>query len=102
MNMQNLLKQAQKMQANIAKAEQALAEREYETKVGGGALRVKINGAYDVKEVEIDATVLNADNKEMVEDMISMAIQDVIKQASTEREQVMSSLTGGVKMPGAF
>ncbi|MGL5978536.1 MAG: YbaB/EbfC family nucleoid-associated protein [Erysipelotrichaceae bacterium] len=102
MNMQNLLKQAQKMQAEITKAEAALKEREYETAVGGGALQIKINGAFEVQEVNINPDVLSADNKEMIEEMIQMAFQEVFQKAAFEKEQVMSSLTGGVKMPGGF
>ncbi len=102
MNMQNLLKQAQKMQAQIAKAEAALKEREYEASVGGGALTVKINGAYEVLAVNLEADVLEASNKEMIEDMIGMAMQEVYQKAISEKEAVMSQLTGGVKMPGGF
>lgn len=102
MNMQNLLKQAQKMQAQLAKAEEALKAQEYDASVGGGALTIKINGAFEVLNVNIDADVLSPDNKEMVEEMISMAIQEVTQKASAEKDRVMSQLTGGVKMPGGF
>lgn len=102
MNMQNLLKQAQKMQAELAKAEVALKSKEYDASVGGGALTIKMNGAFEVLNVSIDAEILEADNKEMIEEMISMAIQEVAQKASTEKDKVMSQLTGGVKMPGGF
>lgn len=102
MNIQSLLKQAQKMQVEIAKAEKMLKERSYETTVGGGVVSIECNGACEITKIEIDPTLLSVDNKEMLEDMIQMAVNEVIGKALTEKEAVMNSLTGGVKLPGAI
>lgn len=102
MNIQSLLKQAQKMQVEIAKAEKALKERTYETTVGGGVVTIECNGACEVSKIDIDTTLLTVENKEMLEDMIQMAVNEVIGKALAEKEAVMNSLTGGVKLPGVM
>ena len=102
MNIQSLLKQAQKMQAEIGKAEKALKERKYCAWVNNGVVQVECNGAYEVTKVEIDETLLTAENKELLEDMILMGVNEAVKKAVSEREEVMNQLTGGVKLPGAF
>ena len=102
MNIQSLLKQAQKMQAEIGKAEKALKERKYCALVNNGVVQVECNGAYEVTKVEIDETLLTTENKELLEDMILMGVNEAVKKAVSEREEVMNQLTGGVKLPGAF
>ena len=102
MNIQSLLKQAQKMQAEIGKAEKALKERQYWALVNNGVVKVECNGAYEVTKIDIDETLLTADNKELLEDMILMGVNEAVKKAVSEREEVMNQLTGGVKLPGAF
>lgn len=102
MNIQSLLKQAQKMQAQINKAEKELKERTYEGVIGNGVVKIECNGSCEITKIEIDPSLLTADNKEMVEDMVQMAVNDVISKAIAEKEQVMNQLTGGVKLPGAF
>ena len=94
MNIQSLLKQAQKMQAEIGKAEKALKERKYCALVNNGVVQVECNGAYEA--------LLTAENKELLEDMILMGVNEAVKKAVSEREEVMNQLTGGVKLPGAF
>ena len=102
MNIQSLLKQAQKMQTEIAKAEKTLKERTYATTVGGGVVNIECNGACEVTKIEISETLLSTDNKEMLEDMIQMAVNEVIGKSLAEKEEVMNSLTGGVKLPGVM
>ncbi len=102
MNIQSLLKQAQKMQIEIGKAEKALKERSYCAIVNNGVVKIECNGGYEVTKVEIDDSLLTADNKEVLQDMIALGVNEVIKKAVSEREQVMNQLTGGVKLPGAF
>ncbi len=102
MNMQALLKQAQKMQKDLAKAELELKEKEYEASMSGGAVKVIVKGSMEVTQVEIDSDLLKSDNKEELQDMIMIAINDALKQASEEKEKVMKNMTGGVKMPGGF
>lgn len=100
MDIQRLLKEAQKMQSSLQKVEKELEDSQYEGK--SGSVTVVINGNHNVVSVDIDEEILSADNKEMLQDMIMLAINDANKKASDERENKMSSLTAGVKMPGVF
>ena len=100
MDIQRLLKEAQKMQSSLQKVEKELEDSQYEGK--SGPVTVVINGNHNVVSVDIDEEILSADNKEMLQDMIMLAINDANKKASDERENKMSSLTVGVKMPGVF
>lgn len=100
MDIQRLLKEAQKMQGNLQKVEKELEESQYEGK--SGPVSIVINGNHQVVSVNIDEEILSADNKEMLQDMIMLAFNDASSKAQTEREEKMSSLTAGVKMPGVF
>ena len=100
MDIQRLLKEAQKMQSSLQKVEKELEDSQYEGK--SGPVTVVINGNHNVVSVDIDEEIWSADNKEMLQDMIMLAINDANKKASDERENKMSSLTAGVKMPGVF
>ena len=100
MDIQRLLKEAQKMQSSLQKVEKELEDSQYEGK--SGPVTVVINGNHNVDSVDIYEEILSADNKEMLQDMIMLAINDANKKASDERENKMSSLTAGVKMPGVF
>ena len=102
MNMQALLKQAQKMQKDIADAEETLKNKEYEATIGGGMIKIKLMGDQKIKSIEIAEELLHAEGKEDLEEMLKSAINEVLTKATTEKEKVMSSLTGGVKMPGGF
>ena len=70
--------------------------------MSGGAVKVIVKGSMEVTQVEIDSDLLKSDNKEELQDMIMIAINDALKQASEEKEKVMKNMTGGVKMPGGF
>lgn len=102
MNMQALLKQAQKMQKDLAKAEAELKEHTYEATMGGGAVKAVVRGTMEVVNIEIDDELLNKEEKEDLQSMIASAVNEALKQAVTEKDQVMNQMTGGVKMPGGF
>lgn len=99
MDINKMMKQAQQMQANMSKAQAELEAREYEHEVNS-ALKVKVNGAKEVLKVEIDEDLLEADNKEILEDMIVVALNDVFNQVDQDAQAVMSKATGGMKIPG--
>lgn len=98
MNVQALLKQAQKMQSSLTKAEKELNERIYE--VENEFVTVKCDGSYHIKNIEFKENA--SEDIEMLQDMIVVAVNKVIEQAKEEHEQVLSQITGGVKMPGVF
>lgn len=102
MNMQGLLKQAQKMQKDLAKVESELNEKLYESTMGGGVIKVEVKGSMEIEKISIDETLLEKDGKEDLEEMLKSAINDAFRKAVEDKEQSMNAITGGVKMPGGF
>ncbi|WP_423363578.1 YbaB/EbfC family nucleoid-associated protein [Mycoplasma sp. P36-A1] len=99
MNINQMMKQAQQMQAKVAKAQAELEEKEFEKEVNQ-AVKVKVNGKKQVLKVEIDEDLLEADNKEILEDMIVVALNDVFKEVDTLTDELMTKATGNMKIPG--
>ena len=99
--MGNLYKQAQKMQKNINKVQEELKSLDIEGISGGGMVKVIVNGKKDVKSVNIDDNILKED-KDMIEDMILVAIKNAMENADKIAEDKMKSITGGMmpNMPG--
>ena len=102
MNMQGLLKQAQKMQKELTKLEDELNEKVYETTMGGGVIKVDVKGNMSVESISIDESLLEVDNKEDLEEMLKSALNDAFAKAVEDKEKNMNQITGGVKMPGGF
>ncbi|MEG0264592.1 MAG: YbaB/EbfC family nucleoid-associated protein [Erysipelotrichaceae bacterium] len=103
MNMQALLKQAQKMQKEVVETERELKSHVYTAELSGGAIIAEATGELKVSKIDIkDEALLNLENKEMLEDMLVMVVNEVIQKATTEKDEVMNKLTAGVKMPGGF
>ncbi|MDH6366837.1 MULTISPECIES: YbaB/EbfC family nucleoid-associated protein [unclassified Breznakia] len=100
MDLNALMKQAQKMQKDMAKQEYELKEKQYVSSVGGGVVEITMNGAFEVVSVFIKDEVLDQDNQGMIEELVQMAMNDVLKKATEEKEAAMASLTGGMKIPG--
>jgi hypothetical protein len=98
--MGNLLKQAQEMQARMAKIQEELAQKTVDGSAGGGMVQVTVNGQLNLTSVKIDGTVVNADEKEMLEDLILAAVNDGMRKAREMVSAEMSKVTGGFKIPG--
>ena len=98
MNMQQMMAQAQKMQRELRKAQAELAKKEFVVSKGG-AVTVTVLGSKEIKSVVIDKDAFDLDNKEMVEDMIALAINEALKQISDEEEAINERITG---QPGGF
>ena len=98
--MGNLLKQAQDMQARMAKIQEELANKIVEGSAGGGMVRVTVNGQFNVTAVKIETSVVNVDEKEMLEDLILAATNDGVRKARELVSSEMSKITGGLKIPG--
>lgn len=93
MNMQQMMAQAQKMQRELQKALKALEEKEF-TISKGGAVTVKMYGSNQIISVEIDEDALEKENKEMVEELIALAINEGLEQINAEREAINERITG--------
>ena len=95
-NMQNLMKQAQKMQADLAKKQEEAANTEFEVSAGGGAVTVKATGAKEIKEIIIKKEVVDPDDVEMLQDLVLTAVNEAIRKA----DDMMADGLGGLNIPG--
>ena len=98
--MGNLLKQAQDMQARMAKVQEELAHKTVEGSAGGGMVQVTVNGQFNLTAVKIEAAVISAEEKGMLEDLILAAVNDGMRKAREMASAEMAKLTGGLKIPG--
>ena len=98
--MGNLLKQAQEMQSRMAKIQEELAQKTVDGSAGGGMVRVTVNGQLALTSIKIDPTVINSEEKDMLEDLIMAAINDGMRKARDMASSEMSKITGGLKIPG--
>lgn len=101
-NINNLMKQAQKLQKEMAQAQRELEEKEFEASVGGGAVLVKVNGKKEVLSIKIKEEVVDPDDVEMLEDLVLSAVNEALKKAEDETANKMGKLTGGMNIPGMF
>ena len=94
----NLMKQAQKMQEDMQKAQEELKNLEVEGQAGGGMVKITMTGKYAVRKVQIDDSLLN-DDKDMLEDLIAAAINDASNKVEALTKDQMSDLTSGLNLP---
>ena len=99
MNIQDLMVQAQKMQKEMGKIENELNEKIY-LGTAGGVVKVKVDGTYRVHEIEIEDELL--EDKEGLQELLVLAMNDAISQARNEREERLGALTQGMGLPGGF
>lgn len=99
-NMNNLMKQAQKMQKQMEDTTKALEEKEYEATAGGGVVKVKINGKKEITELHLDEEVVDKDDIEMLEDLVIAAVNEAIRMQDDDQREQMGKITGG--MGGGF
>lgn len=101
-NMQQMLKQAQKMQQDMASLQEDIEQREFTAVSGGGAVSVTVDGKHTVKEIKIKPEIVDPDDVEMLEDLITVAVNEAIANAVKTSEDEMGAITGGLNMPGLF
>ncbi|HPB17201.1 MAG: YbaB/EbfC family nucleoid-associated protein [Clostridia bacterium] len=99
MNYNNMLKQAQKMQADMAKAQEELEQSSFESKAGGGAVVVAMKGDYTMESITIDPMILEDSDVEMLQDMILTAVNESIEKITAKKEETLGKATGGMRMP---
>ncbi len=97
----NMMKQAQKMQADMQKAQEEIANMEVEGQSGGGMVKVVMNGRHEVRRVELDESLME-DDKEMIEDLLAAAVNDAVRRIETESSEKMSGITAGMNLPGGL
>ena len=101
-NMNNMIKQAQKMQQDMLKMQEEIEQQSVEATSGGGAVSVKMSGKKVLEEIKINPEVVDADDVEMLEDLILVAVNDALKKVDDINQSKMSQLTGGMNIPGLF
>ena len=101
-NMNQLMKQAQQMQAKVTALQSELATRELETSTGGGAIKVKINGKQEILEVKLDPECVDPSDVETLEELIKTAINQAVNESQEMVNKAMSKVTGGLNIPGLF
>ena len=101
-NMNQMLKQAQKMQEDMQALQEDLENREFSATSGGGLVEVTVDGKHLVKSIKIKPEVIDPDDVEMLEDLITVAINEAVTNASKTQEEEMGAITGGLNVPGLF
>ena len=101
-NPQQMMKQVQKMQADMARATEELAGEFVEASAGGGAVKVTMSGALQVQQVVIDPNAVDPDDLEMLQDMVEAAVNEALRMAQELAASKMARITGGMNIPGLF
>lgn len=99
MNINALMQQAQKMQRDLEKTQKELNATLFEFDSAGGAIHISIYGNRKIEKIDIDKDAIDPEDKEMLEDMIKIAVNDAIEAIDKENEKIQSKLANGMKMP---
>lgn len=99
MNYNSMMKQAQKMQADMAKAQEELESATFEATAGGGAVTIVLKGDYTMDSIEIDPQILEDGDVEMLQDLILTAFNEALEMINSKKEETMEKATGGIRMP---
>lgn len=102
MNMNNLMKQAQQMQAKLAMLQNELEQREVEASAGGGMVKVKVNGKQQLLSISINKECVDPNDVATLEELVFTAVNQAMKQSQEMVQQAMSKVTGGMNIPGLF
>jgi DNA-binding YbaB/EbfC family protein len=100
--MQKMLKQVQKIQAEMARIQEELANKTVETTAGGGAVRVVANGQLELVEIKVDPAAIDPEDPELLEDLLLAAVNEALRKAREMVAEEMGRVTGGLKIPGLF
>jgi DNA-binding YbaB/EbfC family protein len=98
----NIMKQAQQMQARIARVQQELESKEVEATAGGGMVTARANGKQQLLELKIEKDVVDPEDIEMLQDLVLAAVNEAIKKSQDMIQEEMGKVTGGMNIPGLF
>lgn len=102
MNINMLMQQAQKMQKEMEKAQKELEAKVFEIVSAGGGIKVSISGKKEILNIDIDSEMIDPEDKDMLQDMIVVAVNEAISKVLEEEQKIMSKQTQGLRMPGMF
>lgn len=97
-NFQQIARQAQKMQEDMATATEELNNKEYSATAGGNAVKVTVTGEMIVKSIEIEPEVVDPDDVEMLSDLVMAAVNEALRSATKDRDDTMESISGGLNL----
>ncbi len=98
--LKNLMKQAQQMQAKLARVQEELKMREVEATAGGGMVTARVNGAQEILEIRIEREIVNPDETEMLQDLVKAAVNEALRKSREMVAEEMGKITGGMGIPG--
>lgn len=101
-NMQSMIRQAQKMQEDMAAKQEELDAKEYDISAGGGVVNLKINGKMEVQSIEMKPEVVDPDDIETLSDLLVAAVNEAIKRVKSTNEEELGKITGNMNIPGMF
>ena len=101
-NMNNMIKQAQKMQQDMLRAQEELENKTVEASVGGGSVTAEANGKKELIRISIKPEAVDPDDVEMLEDLVLAAVNEALRKAEAMASSEMSKITGGMNLPGLF
>lgn len=101
-NMNNMMKQMQKMQKKMEELQAEIDAKELESTAGGGAIKVVVNGKRELLSIEIDPSVVDPEDVEMLQDLVLAAVNEGLRKAEEYSATEMKKLTGGMNIPGLF
>ncbi len=99
-NMQGMIRQAQKMQEDMAALQEELDSREYEVSAGGGVVTVKISGKMEIRSIDIKPEIVDPDDIETLSDILVAGVNEAIKKVNETNSEEMSKVTGSMNIPG--
>ena len=101
-NMQAMIRQAQKMQEDMAAKQAELDAREYDISAGGGVVNVKINGKREILAIDLEPEIVDPDDIETLSDILVAAVNEAIKRVEETNNEELNKITGSMNMPGLF
>ena len=101
-NMQAMIRQAQKMQEDMAAKQAELDAREYDVSAGGGVVNVKINGKREILAIDLQPEIVDPDDIETLSDILVAAVNEAIKRVEETNNEELNKITGAMSMPGLF
>ncbi len=97
--MQSMLRQAQKMQEDMANAQSELEQREYTASAGGGMVTATVDGKHLLRSIELKPEAVDPDDTEMLSDLIVAAVNEAVRKAQADSEETLGKITGGMQLP---
>lgn len=97
--MQSMLRQAQKMQEDMANAQGELEQREYTATAGGGMVTATVDGKHLLRSIELKPEAVDPDDTEMLSDLIVAAVNEAVRKAQADSEETLGKITGGMQLP---